>query len=586
MKTIGTIFLLLALPFLAPAQTNVPTGKVVWWVSGRAEPNFLHRYYFSDANGVIENDGEIVTNIVAISANILQALALTSDGKVLDFGFNPNGEDQIRPELSNIVSVVAERNASWVVRHEGTAAMLGSDKDQAKVIDNLSNVVSVTWAGGMNYYLALKNDGTVLGIRLDNPAIQQVRVHGQILSNVLALAAMGYTPLVLKTDGTVLCLGYQTPGAPPVKPRFEMHDGNLWEYLGGESEYLPYQYASADPVIVRGRPLTNIVALSSEEGHALALKTDGTVVGWQMNWGTYSFDAASTPAGLGNAIAIAGGNMALKRDGTVISWGNDGVETKDIPSGLSNVVAIAEGGGFGLAITTGNIPSSIFVRPHGRLEEMAREADLIFKGQVISNAKITNMNFRMFRSSMIADSTEFKVISTLKGGYLTNIVLQHFSGCEWSDGFHDPPPPAYYKFEPGQSYLVFAAKGAKTNSEYFMSANTLRISDDFWQLPYFRSSGADGVIHTLDARPINGLSYNEAYWYELNRLLNDVNPTNQLFAIDKLDCMSTVEGFEKWRYGVAFNRQKVLNMLFPLTTNSNKQVAARASSCFPNQIKK
>jgi hypothetical protein len=579
MKAVGIMSILFLLAFFAPAQTNVPVGKVVWW----GERNFLQRYNFGDASGVIENDGDVVSNAVAVSANILHALALTSDGKVLDFGHNPNGEDQIRPELSNIVSIVAERDSSWAIRRDGTVAMLGCSKDEAKVINNLSNVISVTCAGWMHCYLALKNDGTVLGFQLNDSSIQQVKVHGQFLNNVLALAAMDFTPLVLKTDGTVLSLGYQTPGMPPVKPYFEQHNGRVLIFLGGESRYLPYQYTSADPVLIYGRPLTNIVALTSERGHALALKRDGTVVAWQINWGTYGFDAAPTPAGLSNVIAIAGANMALKRDGTVVVWADDGSEKADVPAGLSNVVAIASGGGSSLALTTGNIPSSVFVRPHGRLEEMAQEADLIFKGRVISNKAITNMNFYAFRSSMNVDATEFKVISTLKGTPSTNVMFQHFSGYECREPLHCPPPPAYYKFEPGQIYLVFAAKGAKTNSEYFMPANSVRIPDDFWQLPYFRRSGAEGVIHTLDARPINGLSCNGAYWYELNLLLNDANQTNQLFAIDKLDRMSMVEGFEKWRYGVAFKRHDVLNALSPFTTNSNRQVAARAASCFPNQ---
>ena len=54
--------------------------------------------------------------------------------------------------------------------------------------------------------------------------------------------------------------------------------------------------------------------------HSLALKTDGTVVGWGLN-----DDGQTTiPGGLSNAVAIAAGHahsLALKTDGTVVGWG-------------------------------------------------------------------------------------------------------------------------------------------------------------------------------------------------------------------------------------------------------------------------
>src|ERR1035438_2855265 len=101
----------------------------------------------------------IICNVVAVSANNFKALVLTSDGTVLDFGLDPNGENEIRPGLSNVISVVSGAN-SFAVRRDGTVAMWGHDKDEANVVDKLSNVVSIASAG-FNRYLALKNDGVV-----------------------------------------------------------------------------------------------------------------------------------------------------------------------------------------------------------------------------------------------------------------------------------------------------------------------------------------------------------------------------------------------------------------------------------------
>ncbi|MDB4566786.1 hypothetical protein N9Z78_02175 [Akkermansiaceae bacterium] len=45
-------------------------------------------------------------------------------------------------------------------------------------------------------------------------------------------------------------------------------------------------------------------------------------------------------------VGIAAGNdfsLALKKDGTVVAWGNNGLKKCDVPSGLTDVLAIAAG---------------------------------------------------------------------------------------------------------------------------------------------------------------------------------------------------------------------------------------------------
>jgi hypothetical protein len=107
-----------------------------------------------------------------------------------------------------------------------------SEQDDVNIVASLSNITSVGW-GGYRNYLALKTDGTVVGFRSDAPdtdkhagLIRPLRVHGQILSNIIAVVSMGYIPPVLKSDGAVFSLGYQTPGVPPVEPRYELAGGS------------------------------------------------------------------------------------------------------------------------------------------------------------------------------------------------------------------------------------------------------------------------------------------------------------------------------------------------------------------------
>jgi hypothetical protein len=91
------------------------------------------------------------------------------------------------------------------------------------------------------------------------------------------------------------------------------------------------------------------VAIAAGENHSLALKDNGTVVGWGYN----GYGQASPPTGISNLVAIAAGSissLALRNDGTVVSWGGDLYGQTIIPAGLSNVVAIASTASHNLAL--------------------------------------------------------------------------------------------------------------------------------------------------------------------------------------------------------------------------------------------
>jgi alpha-tubulin suppressor-like RCC1 family protein len=89
---------------------------------------------------------------------------------------------------------------------------------------------------------------------------------------------------------------------------------------------------------------TNMRAVSAGGGFTLALRTNGTVIGWGANTSGQS----TIPAGLTNVIAISAGSshaLALRQNGTVVAWGNNSYDQTSVPPGLNNVVEI--GAGFG-----------------------------------------------------------------------------------------------------------------------------------------------------------------------------------------------------------------------------------------------
>jgi RHS repeat-associated protein len=130
------------------------------------------------------------------------------------------------------------------------------------------------------------------------------------------------------------------------------------------------------PIQVSG--LSGVTAISTSlfgdiDGHSLALKSDGTVWAWGLNWEGQLGDGTSTNrrtpvqvSGLSGATAISAGgdhSLARKSDGTAWTWGWNGdgqlgngansiSYTPVQVSGLSGVAAIAAGGFHSLAVKT------------------------------------------------------------------------------------------------------------------------------------------------------------------------------------------------------------------------------------------
>ena len=84
------------------------------------------------------------------------------------------------------------------------------------------------------------------------------------------------------------------------------------------------RWSAGEPALMLPIPagLSGVTAIAAGGYHSLALKSDGTVVGW----GATATGQTTIPAGLSGVIAIAAGyhhSLALKSDGTVVGWGDN-----------------------------------------------------------------------------------------------------------------------------------------------------------------------------------------------------------------------------------------------------------------------
>ena len=139
--------------------------------------------------------------------------------------------------------------------------------------------------------------------------------------------------------------------------------------MAGEATGIPSVRFSTGLVSIAGNVLSNAVSVAAAANHSLALRDDGTVVGWGYNAEGQATGSKSprpyTSNGLvtfnasivSNVMAIAAGrgySVGLIRDGTVVTCGEI-----NLPVGINKVAAVAAGRGHFLVLKHDSTVSSM-----------------------------------------------------------------------------------------------------------------------------------------------------------------------------------------------------------------------------------
>jgi hypothetical protein len=269
-----------------------------------------------------------LSNVVAIASGDYHILALRSDSTVVAWGRDSDGQSNVPAGLSNVVAIAAGGRNSLALKNDGTVVAWGNDfTDPSAVPLGLSNVVAI--AGGWSHNTALKIDGTVLVWSSDNfnsGDLGATNVPAG-LSNIVALAPGGaHHCLVLKEDGTEFGWGDNnagsvtgTPSAPPYAAGQAIVDGQVVSNIVALAAGNHPSLALKNDGTVAGWPddmpvpagLNGVMAIAAGVAKDLAVKSDGTVVAWGYA------PAIAPPAGLSNVVAVgAGGDhcVALLND--------------------------------------------------------------------------------------------------------------------------------------------------------------------------------------------------------------------------------------------------------------------------------
>ena len=291
-------------------------------------------------------------DVKAVYGNGTNILVIKNDGTVWSWGmiFGTGGSTNEQfvtpkpvPGLSNIVSLASAPDHALALKADGTVwawginslGQLGTGSITEKVLkpvplSALTNIQSIAvgakngaaagidgrvWTWGDNS-LGQLGDGTTISHSLPKPLTT--------INGVRSVATNGTSTYAVKLDGTVWSWG-----------------SNRYGLLGAGTA----DESSLVPVRVVG--LDNIQSVSTEDFHAVALRSDGTVWSWGNGsvgqLGNNARNDSSTPVqaiGLGSVstvLAGSGTSVALKGDGTVWQWGADQL----VPTQFTGVSGVA-----------------------------------------------------------------------------------------------------------------------------------------------------------------------------------------------------------------------------------------------------
>ena len=273
----------------------------------------LKRY----AQSVLDETGlSPLTNTLAISAGGEHSLAIKSDGTVLAWGRNGEGQ------LGTGAGMGIENSHSHLPVLVANGESLSDTTYLGDNADNTVIAISAGWA----HNLALKEDGTVwawgengfgqLGNNTTETSFVPVEVHN--LTGIIAISAGALHSIALKNDGTVWTFGYN-------------HFGQLGIGAGDTED-------RHEPVLVPS--LSRIISISAGKYHSVAMMHNEALPVSIWSWGDNSdgqlgidteienhepvqvLDAGGT-GNLDDIIAIDAGDSftyAIKNDWSIL-WG-------------------------------------------------------------------------------------------------------------------------------------------------------------------------------------------------------------------------------------------------------------------------
>jgi len=230
----------------------------------------------------LDGDGQVMNTpagggYVAVAAGDAHGLALRSDGIVVAWGRNDDGQCDV--PVGTFRAIGAGADFSLAVRSDGSIVAWGYDgRGQVSDVPRGDDFVAVD--GGEFFAVALKSDGSIVAWGNDRWGQVSDVPEGM---DFTAVAAGDDHAVALRSDGSLAAWGY-------------------W-------------------AAVEGTPTGTFKAIAAGGTFSVALRDDGSVVWWGDD--PHGYDLDLVPRGE-DYVAVAAGYLhalALRRDGSVVAWG-------------------------------------------------------------------------------------------------------------------------------------------------------------------------------------------------------------------------------------------------------------------------
>ncbi|MDY7109936.1 MAG: hypothetical protein SYC29_14990 [Planctomycetota bacterium] len=240
---------------------------------------------------------------ISIAAGGFHSLGLMTDGSIVAWGSNGDGECDVPEPNTDFIRIAAGEDHNLGLKADGSiVAWGGNSHGQCNVPEPNSGFVAL--AADYEHSLGLKADGSIVAWGGNS--------HGQCNvpepnSGFVALAAGFGHSLGVKYDGSIVAWGNNSMGQCDVPD-----------------------------------PNTDFVALAAGYGHSLGLRGDGSIVAWGDNYHGQC-NVPDPNIGFLDVAACFGHSLGLMADGSIVGWGYNGDGQCDVPEPNSGFVAVAAG---------------------------------------------------------------------------------------------------------------------------------------------------------------------------------------------------------------------------------------------------
>ncbi|MDW8373738.1 MAG: Calx-beta domain-containing protein, partial [Planctomycetota bacterium] len=320
-------------------------------------------------------------SIQAVAAGEYHSVALKSDGTVVAWGGNSMGQTNIPGGLTNVIAITANRSHTLALKSD--RSIVGWGDNSAGQINIPAGLQALQISAGGFHSLALQPHTAVQIFTDDafavesspsdyarvivsrsgpttNPLTVSLTISGTALPGVDYVAIGNTVTLPAGADHVVLAI-------TPIPDGWLEPDESVVVQVASSASYIIAGTGSVQVMILQRElgsliawgdnlhhqcdtPLfTDVVGIAAGGYHSLALRADGSVIGWGGQW----VGQSKIPAGLSNVVQIAAGDvhsLALCSDGKVVAWGHHGDGQCTPPSSLRNAVAVSAGGWHSLAL--------------------------------------------------------------------------------------------------------------------------------------------------------------------------------------------------------------------------------------------